>query len=138
MAEHRLLTYGTLMLMPRMTSLLGRIPLSISAKAHNYQAFAIKGADYPGAIAKPNQMLEGKLYLGLSLKDMYRLDVYEGGMYHRQQISVEIAQDHSKHAWLYIIKPCFLYRLSNNKWPSKRWQLSSKQLKMPRSTHKIS
>jgi gamma-glutamylcyclotransferase (GGCT)/AIG2-like uncharacterized protein YtfP len=81
-----------------------------------YRRNRIRGEVYPGIIASPGGMVEGILYSGLAEDGWKRLDLFEGEMYRRCAVAVQLEDGTVREAETYVLRPQFEYRLTSEPW----------------------
>lgn len=86
----RLFCYGTLELVDTMRVLIGTVPPSHQATLSGYARFRIKGKHYPGIVAQQGTNVIGTLYAKVTQTQLKRLDRYEGPMYRRCRVMVNV------------------------------------------------
>jgi gamma-glutamylcyclotransferase (GGCT)/AIG2-like uncharacterized protein YtfP len=108
--------YGTLMVPPVWKQVVGRHSPRVDAVLKNYASRCVQGACYPGLVPKPGARTRGVVYLGVTQKDLWRLDRYEGQQYKRVRVPVCINTDDTISAWCYVMQARYLGRLSGQSW----------------------
>ena len=63
------------------------------AMLHDYRRHKVKHADYPALIPHKGSCVRGSLVTGLNRQDIRRLDIFEGHMYRRDPVKVQILKD---------------------------------------------
>ena len=117
-----LFAYGTLMEAQVFTAVTGFHPPMVQAKLFGYERFAFIGECYPGIVAgNPNHFVVGQLIKDLPMRYLQRLDEYEGDLYSRQRVMVEIERDDEANlenleAETYIVRPQFEHKLAHHDW----------------------
>jgi hypothetical protein len=112
---HHLYAYGTLQLPEIVSQIVGR-PLSAQpATLLGYVRFRVADRVYPAIVEEPAGEVTGVVYRDLSPTELTRLDVYEGDLYERRQISVVVGA-RSLLASTYVLRPEHSHRLSSELW----------------------
>ena len=118
--------YGTLMFEDIMTAVCGGGYASESALLKNYRCFAVRGEVYPGIRPQKAAVVAGKVYISLTQAAWKRLDRFEGQMYRRDAIEVELASGRVAAAQTYVVRPEFAYRLSSKAWSAEKFLRAGK------------
>ncbi len=85
-----LFTYGSLMFEEVWRPLVPQARASMRAELPGYRREAVAGEPYPGIIADPGALTEGRVYFGLDAADLERLDRFEGADYERVTVQLLI------------------------------------------------
>jgi gamma-glutamylcyclotransferase (GGCT)/AIG2-like uncharacterized protein YtfP len=96
--------------------IVGRALPGRDALLPGYRRCAIRGKCYPGVAARPGERTAGVLYEGLEAAELRRLDDYEGRLYRRIQVSVEVGDGEALAAWCYVMHPRHRHRLIARDW----------------------
>lgn len=112
----RLFVYGTLMCDAIMHSVSGVQPSPLPATLKGYRRYAIKAEPYPAIIPQQDAIVEGVVYRGITPAAWQRLDAYEGELYTRQRVSVELVQGGTTEAETYVLKPAYSKLLGSKEW----------------------
>ena len=108
--------YGTLMCEDIMLAVTGRRLSSLRGFLRDYQRRTVKGEVYPGLIPERGGIVEGIVYRDLRDADWALLDPFEGEMYQRQIVRVNLEDRMSVEAHTYIARPEFENRLEASEW----------------------
>lgn len=111
-----LFTYGSLMcadIMARVSAWEGR---GTAASLQGYRRCRVRRAGYPAIVADPMARVEGVLYRGIPGNAWHPLDRFEGKLYHRQEVAVNVSRDCVVTAWTYVISPDCIHRLEPGEW----------------------
>lgn len=111
-----LFAYGTLMSGDIMQRVSGQRCEPTPGVLRGYRRNRIRGEVYPGIIASPAGMVEGILYSGLTEDAWKRLDLFEGEMYRRCAVAVQLEDGTVREAETYVLRPRFEYRLTSEPW----------------------
>ncbi len=84
----RVFAYGTLIFPTVIEAVLGRLPEAVPARLDGHTRLRMRGAVYPGAIARAGSSVQGRLYAGLDAAALARLDAFEGDAYERVELPV--------------------------------------------------
>lgn len=111
-----LFAYGTLMCEDIMTEVAGcRLPHGPGTLC-GYSRRAVKGAHYPALVADKDGTVNGLLYREVPPSAWQRLDRFEGEMYRRQKVQVELDDGTLLPATTYVARPEFLGHLDLSDW----------------------
>jgi gamma-glutamylcyclotransferase (GGCT)/AIG2-like uncharacterized protein YtfP len=111
-----LFAYGTLMCEDIMEEVSG---CSLSGKAgvvRGYSRRPVRGERYPALAPNEDGRVEGVVYLNLPVSAWDRLDRFEGRMYVRRPVQVELGDGAILPAETYIARQGFLERLEESEW----------------------
>lgn len=115
-----LFTYGTLMIDNVMLRMSNRdtLPQKIEGEIKGFERLKVVGAHYPGIRkSKPESVVKGILWTGLTQTDMEHLDRYEGDLYYQEEVDVHTSQGIKK-AIVYVFIESEVHRLEGE------WDLS--------------
>jgi len=111
-----LFVYGTLINKKIMLKAAGCLPDSRPAILYGFKRMCIKGADYPGIVPAKSSAVNGLLYQNIPPFAWKRLDEYEGRIYKRQLVEVELDRSCFVEAYVYVVKREFYYLLEDKPW----------------------
>ncbi|HEX5057034.1 MAG TPA: gamma-glutamylcyclotransferase family protein [Gammaproteobacteria bacterium] len=109
----RLFCYGTLCVPDIMRHIIGRSIPGVPAVLEDYACYTLRNERYPAVVSAPGESTAGLLYGGLTQKELALLDRYEGTEYRRQRVSVATEEGRRAQSWVYIIRPQYSARLSD-------------------------
>ncbi len=142
----RLFAYGTLQLPAIMRALCGPAPDSASlaspepaalvksldwawtgaaAKLDGFARCRVRGERYPGIRPQARASTAGCVYTGLTAEHWRVLDLFEGPLYERQRVQVELRQPHPvtdaprfprSAAFAYVVRSEFMGTLEDREW----------------------
>ena len=113
--EH-LFAYGSLMCEDIMEDVSGcRLP-AVPGILKGYRRRAVRGAEYPGIIPHEDGRVEGVIYRKVPESAWERLDRFEGEMYIRQIVPVELSDGATLLAAAYVVQPQFTGHLEKTEW----------------------
>jgi gamma-glutamyl AIG2-like cyclotransferase len=115
MTTHHLYAYGTLQLPPVISLIVGRTLGGIPATLSGYARYKIADRVYPAIVEASGGSVSGVLYQGLDAAELGRLDAYEGPLYERRDLPVEVGGA-LVDAGTYVLKPEHAHRLSREGW----------------------
>jgi gamma-glutamylcyclotransferase (GGCT)/AIG2-like uncharacterized protein YtfP len=112
----RLFVYGTLIAPGVFREVVGRELPARSAKLRGYARYRLKGLSYPGLVPEAGATTSGLLYEGLEAVALRRLDRFEGELYVRRRVQVDLDADASAAGFVYVIKREHRAVLSDEPW----------------------
>ena len=111
-----LFAYGTLMCEDIMSEV-ARCRLSnVSGKLRGYRRRIVKGELYPALVQDEAGQVSGLVYREVPPSAWERLDRFEGEMYRRQSVQVELGDSTLLQAATYVVRPEFLGHLERSDW----------------------
>ncbi len=111
-----LFAYGTLMYPALAEAIVGRVLPSEPAVLRGFRREGMQGRAYPAIVAESGGRVEGRLYGGIPLAALARLDRFEGDEYRRETHRVEVAGGRFRTAWCYVIAAGCVDLLSGRRW----------------------
>ncbi len=128
MSGLNILAYGTLMASDIMRDVSGGTWESTVAVLEGYQRRGVRDEKYPGIVRSDEGRVEGVLYLNISEHAIHRLDLFEGEMYSRQQVSVRRKIEGGLvEAMTYVVKPEYAHLLTERSWDFQDFVKSGKK-----------
>lgn len=121
MMEKHCFTYGTLMCPDIMEEVTGRGHRCESGVLQGFLRSALKGEVYPGIIPREDCDVRGIVYWDVSPEAWRRLDKFEGDLYERRRVQIELSDGSCLSAGAYVVKPEFTSRLSLEDWRPDRF-----------------
>ena len=121
-----LFAYGTLMCEDIMQEVSGCLPERRRAVLKGYVRRRVKGHVYPGLLQREASHVEGVLYLNVPASAWERLDRFEGEMYARRTVSIEMDSGGRLAAETYIVRPEYVNRLEKAEWDFSEFLSSGK------------
>lgn len=82
----------------------------------DYRRLQVSGEDYPGIIPAPDNEVEGLLYSDIPQSAWNSLDRFEGDIYSRRPVEVELRAGGREKAYAYVVRPEFVHRLAQRAW----------------------
>jgi len=111
-----LFAYGTLMCEEIIEEVSGsRLHFKL-ATLTGFNRRKVKGEHYPAIFQSEKGAVEGMVYLKVPHSTWLRLDRFEGSMYVRQSVKVELADGIVLPADTYVIQPAFIDFLETFDW----------------------
>lgn len=81
-----------------------------------YSRRSVRGEHYPAIVPDNESIVEGVVYRNVPNSVWDRLDRFEGEMYKRQPVDVELNDGEMLYAETYVIQPVYLNRLDRSDW----------------------
>jgi gamma-glutamylcyclotransferase (GGCT)/AIG2-like uncharacterized protein YtfP len=121
--------YGTLMDREIMNQASGSDFHGEKAVLRGFGRYLLKNALYPGMLREKGSQVDGLLYLNVSQEAVHRLDIFEGDMYARTEVTVYLDNGGTvQNAMAYVIKDEYSHTLSSTKWDFEKFLCSGKKL----------
>jgi len=111
-----LFSYGTLMCDEIMQAVSGHHRSSLPASLKGYRRCSVSGEAYPAISPDPAGCVAGVVYLNVAHQAWGRLDEYEGEMYSRETVQVELEDGRAILAETYVVMPAFVGQLDVVDW----------------------
>jgi gamma-glutamylcyclotransferase (GGCT)/AIG2-like uncharacterized protein YtfP len=112
-----LFAYGTLMCADIMRAVSGCQELTGSAGLlRDHIRLYVRGEHYPGLLLCPGSCVEGVVYPAVPAQAWERLDRYEGDLYRRVGIDVELGAAGIRRVQTYLVRPELSGCLENRVW----------------------
>ena len=111
-----LFAYGTLMCEDIMRKVSGHCLPHVPGILTGYIRRCVRGESYPALVSHNRGRVEGVLYLNIPISAWDRLDRFEGELYVRQLVQVELRDKTMLKAATYIIRPKFRNYLKQSDW----------------------
>ena len=119
--------YGTLMCEDIMFAVTGSHFSRTAGFLRDYRRLAVKDEVYPGILPERGRVVEGIVYRELPDIAWARLDAFEGEMYQRQIVSVNLADSASVEVYTFVVRPEFENRLDSSEWNFEKFLQSGKK-----------
>jgi gamma-glutamylcyclotransferase (GGCT)/AIG2-like uncharacterized protein YtfP len=100
-----LFAYGTLLIPEVMEVVAGRRLAARAAVLRGFRRRLLRGAVYPAVLPAPGEDTEGVVWSGLDQRALARLDRFEGELYERRRLAVELAEGGACEAFVYVLEP---------------------------------
>jgi gamma-glutamylcyclotransferase (GGCT)/AIG2-like uncharacterized protein YtfP len=113
---HRLFCYGTLQVPQVIRAVTGRDHSGKKAVLREYAIHRVRNAEYPGITYSAGSLTEGILYGNIGDAELNTLDLFEGELYDRQLLEVQVPDRTVEKAWVYVIARQHLGVLSQERW----------------------
>jgi hypothetical protein len=78
---------------------------SCPARLRGYRRRRLRGFVYPGVVPAAGETTEGVLWHGLDSATLARVDRFEGELYARLFLEVELADGTTRAAFVYVLRP---------------------------------
>jgi gamma-glutamylcyclotransferase (GGCT)/AIG2-like uncharacterized protein YtfP len=111
-----LFAYGTLMCEDIMREVSGCRLSYVSGTLRGYRRRSVRGETYPALIPHEKGRVEGVVYRKVPDSAWERLDGFEGEMYARQVVQIELEDGTRLPAATYVVKPEFVGHLDQSDW----------------------
>ena len=111
-----LFAYGTLICPDIMAEVSGLHRPATSATLRGYRRLRVKGEDYPALLPDAAGFVPGVIYRDIPESAWTLLDRFEGEMYARVQVQVELADGTTAAAETYVINGSFSGCLEEVEW----------------------
>ncbi|WP_163339361.1 gamma-glutamylcyclotransferase family protein [Desulfopila sp. IMCC35008] len=95
----------------------GSQPVGEKAVLSGFSRYRIKNAQYPGIRQEQGGRVDGLLYLNVEHEAVHRLDIFEGDMYSRMEVEVQLqGANEVRKAMTYVVKGEYAHMLSSLQW----------------------
>jgi gamma-glutamylcyclotransferase (GGCT)/AIG2-like uncharacterized protein YtfP len=121
-----LFAYGTLICEDIMQEASGCLPEHRRGVLNGYARRRVRDQVYPGLLQRAGDRVDGVVYLDVPASAYERLDRFEGEMYARQTVSVDMASGGLLTAETYIVRPEYVDRLEEAEWDFSEFLRSGK------------
>ena len=111
-----LFAYGTLMCEDIMQEVSGLHLFHVVGILKGYSRRRVKGEYYPALVPDEEGRVEGVVYRNVSHSAWDRLDRFEGEMYTRESVKIELTNGVTLPAGTYVVRPEFLDYLDQCDW----------------------
>ncbi len=111
-----LFTYGALMFPDILQTLAQRPIRSEQASLSGYASFTVKDECYPALIPFPDMHTSGQLYRGLDEATLELVDEFQGDLFVRTEVTVEVGNEQWVDAVTYVLAPDSFNELSSLEW----------------------
>jgi gamma-glutamylcyclotransferase (GGCT)/AIG2-like uncharacterized protein YtfP len=111
-----LFAYGTLMCEDIMGEVSGCRLSFVPGTLRGYSRRSVRGEHYPALVPHEEGCVEGVVYRNVPDSAWERLDRFEGEMYARQPVQIELNDGVTLLADTYVVKPEFLDHLDPSDW----------------------
>ena len=111
-----LFAYGTLMCEDIMRDVSGCRLSQVPGVLKGYSRRSVKGEYYPGILPDEEGRVAGIVYSHVPDSAWDRLDRFEGEMYDRLTVLIELSNGATLHAGTYVVKPEFQDHLESSDW----------------------
>jgi gamma-glutamylcyclotransferase (GGCT)/AIG2-like uncharacterized protein YtfP len=121
-----LFAYGTLMCDDIMRDVSGCLLSRIPGTLKGYSRRRVRGEHYPAIIADTESCVDGVVYQEVPSPAWERLDRFEGRMYFRQRVQIEVSDGTLLYAETYLVKPEFVDYLEPYEWDFEKFLQNDK------------
>ncbi|MCA9265338.1 MAG: gamma-glutamylcyclotransferase [Planctomycetales bacterium] len=98
-----LFVYGTLLVPAIMQRVAGERLAATAGVLHGYVRKTVRGEVFPAIKPSPTEAVEGQLYWRLGANAIRRLDAFEGPLYQRVEVNIELGEGVHVAADTYVI-----------------------------------
>jgi gamma-glutamylcyclotransferase (GGCT)/AIG2-like uncharacterized protein YtfP len=123
-----LFAYGTLMCDEIMEQVAGYRLSYTAGTLRGYIRRAVRDEHYPAIFRNEKGLIQGIVYLCVPDQAWQRLDRFEGAMYERQTVQIQLAHGMMLFANTYVIQPAFLDTLEEIDWDFERFLCHGKEI----------
>lgn len=116
-----LFAYGTLMCEDIMREVSGVRLVWVPGKLKGYSRRQVQGEHYPGLVPNAEGLVEGVVYREVPDAAWQRLDRFEGAMYARRDVQVELPDGMTLLAEAYVVRPEYRHQLDASDWDPDRF-----------------
>ena len=93
------------------------------ATLYGYNRKTVKNEVYPALVkGTSDSSVHGVVYKGVNLKDLMRLDEFEGEYYKRETGRIELPGNVIITTVFYLLKPSYHYIISDQQWDEERFK----------------
>lgn len=125
-------TYGSLMWADIMARVCGREFASEPASLADHRCHPVRGQDYPGLLAAPGGLVQGRLYRDVDAAAWARLDAFEGDDYERVEVQVALGDGRTLPAQVYRFRAACAAQLLAGDWDADAFAREGRQRFMAR------
>jgi gamma-glutamylcyclotransferase (GGCT)/AIG2-like uncharacterized protein YtfP len=111
-----LFAYGTLRCQEIMRAVCGQPFVGRAATLENYRVLKVRGEVYPGMIKSPGFVARGVVYQNIGARHFEALDAFEGEMYEKQRIQIQLEDGDTGTAFAYLVKESYEKYLEPVAW----------------------
>lgn len=111
-----------------MTSIAGPCVRASEAVLRGHQRKSVRDEKYPGMIPFPASSVTGILYSDISEAGLNALDEFEGEMYQRVEVDVELPGGECARACAYVVRPEYQQILTTDDWDFDEFLENGKQV----------
>ena len=108
--------YGTLMCDEIMAEVSGVCPHRVPATLSGYRRLQVKAQPYPAVVPNTDCRVDGIVYQNVPPSAWNRLDRFEGDMYSREIVQVQLRWGSAVPAATYVLRPQFRGYLDEAEW----------------------
>ena len=111
-----LFAYGTLMCPEIFTRICGIEQQGIPASLEKHRRYAVRDGVFPAIVPAANGKVDGLLYCELNDLVWNRIDRFEGDLYERRTVRVNLDIAEMVEAEVYVLHNAYRHRLSHKAW----------------------
>ena len=122
-----LFAYGTLMCEDIMREVSGNRIVPAPATLRNCRRLSVKGEAFPGLVPFEGGLVTGVVYRYVPDSAWECLDRFEGEMYARMRVHVELSSGKALAVETYVVRPEFADRLESSEWNFEKFLRTGKR-----------
>ncbi len=116
-----LFCYGSLEFPEVMRSVTGHTFAAKPARLRDFARYRVRDGEYPGLVPEPGACTDGTLYREVDAASREALDRFEGGLYERQTLEVELRDGRRAIAHVYVVVAARRSELTGEPWDKARF-----------------
>jgi len=120
-------TYGSLMCLDIMERVAGCSTGHSQATLKNYYRSKVQNEEYPGIMPLAESTVSGVVYHDIPPEALQRLDLFEGELYERLPVSVDLETGATITAFAYVIRQEYRHILTGEEWSFAEFLASGKK-----------
>ena len=113
---NKVFTYGTLMCEDILQTIVDQHECLGTTRLQGFRRLCIRNEHYPGIIQASDYEVQGIVYNLPQQDSLHKLDYFEGDMYQRIPVSVELDNGDCLQAFTYVIKDHYRHMLEQKDW----------------------
>ncbi len=125
-----LFAYGTLQIPEILERIIGRQLQGQRAELLGFRRGKVVRADFPGIVPDTAAAVSGWVLGPLSGADLKLLDLYEGELYQRILVTVQIAPQQQVQCWVYAMNRWAQHRVSTEDWNIEDYTRDRKRVRL--------
>lgn len=111
-----LFCYGTLCIPAIMRAVCDHRSAGEAASLAHYRCAALRRRVYPAIVYQAGEVTQGVVYRRLNQQQLQRIDRYEGDMYVRTRVEVNMAAMRKVEVWTYVLHPRYYRLIKKQPW----------------------
>lgn len=122
-----LFAYGTLMCADILQAVCGESRVGLPATLHGFFRRRIRGEHYPAIYPQADDLVTGRIYQDISDAAWRKLDVFEGQIYRREALQVNLDSGQTLVAGAYVLLPTHRDLLDTGAWDFEQFLAEGKR-----------